>query len=118
MKKILEDTAEGGIFGQSADSRSGFLSEYCKKRTTMSKAKSGVYMFIRREGGYEWLPSQEKLINKYGYKYAKYRILIPIAWIHRYIDVILGTRKPEVMSKDTTEFAERMKLMQDLGMIE
>lgn len=118
MDKILTDTETGGLFGYSANDRSGFIDEFCKKRSTMAKATSQLYVAVRREGGYKWFPKQEELINKYKYKYAKHKILIPIAWIHRYIDVILGTRKPEVLAKDTKEFKDRMNMMQDLGMIE
>lgn len=118
MKKVLADTEEGGIFGHSAENRSGFYTEYCKKRTTMSKAKSKIYMFVKKEGGYDWFPSQEKLIKEYCYKYARHKVLIPFAWIHRYIDVITGKRKPEIAVKDTNEFNNRMELMRELEMIE
>lgn len=117
-EKVLSDTEEGGIFGFSAGNRETFLEEYCKKRTTGSQAKSKVFLSVNQEYGYKWFPKQEELINKYKYKYAKYKILIPIAWIHRYIDVILGTRKPDVLPKDTEAFKDRMNMMQDLGMIE
>ncbi|MBE7016211.1 MAG: hypothetical protein E7417_05275 [Ruminococcaceae bacterium] len=117
-ENVLSDTEEGGIFGFSADNRESFLDEYCQKRSTKSKVKSKMFLSVNQEYGYKWFPKQEDLINKYKYKYAKFKILIPIAWIHRYVDVILGTRKPEVLPKDTKEFKERMKMMQDLGMIE
>lgn len=118
MNKILTDTEEGGIFGFSAENRGGFLTEYCKKRTVMSNASSKIYVAVKREGGYTWFPSQESLINSYGYKYARYKILIPIAWIHRYIDVILGTRKPQIDKRNTDSFVNRMQMMRDLGMID
>ena len=113
VDRILTDTQEGGIFGHSAEKRDNFYNEYCKKRENSSR----VYMFLKKESGHNFFPTKQSLINDYGYKYARFTLLIPIAWIHRYIDVILGTRKPEVVAKDTVEFKERTQLMQDLGMI-
>lgn len=117
MEKILNDTEVGGIFGHETENRNGFFSEFCKKRTTMSKTKTSIYVFLKKEGGYKWFPDRENLINQYGYKYAKYRILVPIAWIHRFIDVMTGKRRNAYIKKDTSEFAERMQMMRDLGMI-
>ncbi len=117
MNKLLADTEEGGIFGHSANNRSSFYDEYCKKRTMMSHTNSKLYMIFKKEGGYDWFPSREKLIKNYGYKYSKYKVLLPIAWIHRYVDVILGTRKPKIEPKNTKEFDERMQMMKELGMI-
>ncbi len=118
MRKVLTDTEIGGIFGHSTEDRKGFFGEYCKRRTTMSKTKSKLYMFIRREGGYIWFPKQKTLVNVYGYRYARYKVFLPIAWIHRYVDVILGKRKPEVTADETQAFENRMNLMRELGMID
>lgn len=117
MEGILTDTEVGGIFGHESNERKGFYLEFCKKRAVISKGKSSMYMFLKKEGGYKWFPNQDSLINEYNYKYAKYKILIPVAWTHRYIDVIRGKRSAEYVSKGTTEFQSRMQLMQDLGMI-
>jgi len=117
-ERVLTDTEIGGVFGHSAENRGGFYAAYCLKRTTMSKAQAKLFMQRKSETRKKLFPDQKSLIEGYGYRYAKHKILMPVAWVHRYVDVILGTRKPEVATKDTAEFQERMKLMQDLGMID
>ena len=117
-ERVLTDTEIGGVFGHSAENRGGFYAAYCLKRTTMSKAQAKLFMQRKSEARKKLFPDQKSLIEGYGYRYAKHKILMPLAWVHRYVDVILGTRKPEVATKDTAEFQERMKLMQDLGMID
>ena len=117
-ERVLTDTEMGGIFGHSAKNRGGFYEAYCQRRTAMSTARMRLFMQVKSETKKKLFPSQRSLIEGYGYEYAKHKVLIPVAWVHRYVDVVLGTRKPKIAIKDTPEFVERMQLMKDLGMID
>lgn len=123
MDKILSDTETGGIFGFSTDTRKNFYKTYCEKRTTMSKKQYKIFWLLKNEHSI-WdrlFPNQKMLITKHGYAYAKNKLLIPVAWINRYIDILTGRRKKiykHLPSSDNTEFKERMQLMRDLGMID
>ncbi len=116
--RVLTDSEIGGVFGGAAENRGGFYKAYCGRRSTMSKTGTKLYMQLKSESRKKLFPNQESLTNGYGYKYAKHKILMPVAWIHRYVDVLMGTRKPEIATKDMSEFTERMLMMQDLGMID
>ncbi len=119
-ERILLDTEIGGIFGFSTNSRKNFYANYCKKRTSMSKYGFKLFMMTKDDRGLKsrLFPGKKILVEVLGYKYAKHTILMPIAWINRLFDVVFKRRKTTVSKQMNEEFAERMKLMQDLGMIE
>ena len=54
----------------------------------------------------------------YGYKYARHKLLVPLGWAHRYINLIIRRIKPKKSGKGTSEFDERMRLMRELEMID
>lgn len=119
-KKILTDTEEGGIFGHQTDTRKMFYDAYCEERSEMSKYGTKIYMALKKETGSLswWLPKQETLIKAYGFRYAKCKLLVPIAWVHRYLRVIWRKWKTRKKPKYTPEQESRMNLMRELGMIE
>ncbi len=115
-EKILTDSEKGGIFGFEADDRANFYEQYCKNRTTMSKAKYKVFMSLKGERTIfdKIFPSQKMMVHVYGYKFAQKAILLPVAWVWRLLRIIL--------KKDNKKSAQegngaRIKLMRDLGMI-
>lgn len=120
MRKILEDTEKGGIFGFSTDTRNGFYKSYCEKRTYMSKYRYKLFISLKAERSFfnKLFPNQQMLVEVYGYIYAKNKLFVPVAWIHRYFDILLKRKKGNLVQKDNKEFDERMDLMRELGMID
>ncbi len=118
-ERILNDTEIGGIFGGFTDNRKNFYQSYCKKRTIMSKYGFKLFMMSKDDRGLKnrVFPDKRILVEVLGYKYAKHTILIPIAWINRLFDMIFKRRKSSAVVSKSKEFNDRMKLMQDLGMI-
>jgi len=119
-EQILNDTEIGGIFGNSTDGRKNFYLSYCKKRTTKSKMGFRLFMMSNDDRGLKSriFPGKKILVEVLGYKYAKHTILMPIAWLNRLFDMVFKRRKTTDSVQGNEEFTERMKLMQDLGMIE
>ena len=120
MEKVLTDTEEGGIFGKETDTRKMFYDAYCEERSVMSKYSTKIYMAVKKESGSIswWLPKQETLIKAYGFRYAKCKLLIPVAWVHRYLRVLWRKWMARNKPKRTPEQEERLTLMRELGMIE
>ena len=119
MNKILTDTEEGGIFGFSSDNRQNFYKKYCEVRTNMSKYHYILFFEMNKEQGFfdSLFPSADKLISEYGYKYAKNKILIPLAYVNRFADIIIRRIRNKGREQKNIASEERMKLMKDLGMI-
>lgn len=120
-EKILIDSEEGGIFGFSTDTRKNFYDSYCEKRTTMSKYQHKLYMSVNSELSIfdKIFPSQKVLVGVYGIEYARNKWLLPVAWVHRTCIIISRkiTGKKASQKQVSTEFEDRMQLMQDLNMI-
>lgn len=117
-EKVLTDSEIGGIFGFETDNRKKFYDEYCKKREALPKYKT---LFSKKsEKGIliKLFPSSTRLVMYHGYGYAKNKILVPVAWIHRYFDILSGRRKKTIDKTNTDEFQSRMQMMRELGMIE
>ncbi len=119
--KLLEDSEKGGIFGFETDARRGFSKAYCDRRTTMSKYQHKIYMSLNSEASIfdKIFPAQKILVTVYGIKYAKYKWLLPVAWVHRSFKVITNKllKKKATKRSESPEFKERMDLMRDLNMI-
>jgi len=116
-EKVLKDSAEGGIFGFSTDTRFNFYDAYCSRRTDMSKYRYQLYKWSKSERSFfdkVFMPKKDLL--DLGYTYAKNTILMPVAWVHHIIDV-LRRRKSEKNVKNEP-FEARMQMMRDLGMID
>lgn len=114
VEKLLTDTEVGGVFGKNTNTRKRFHSAYCAERSNMSKYGTKLYMIAKKDGRSLswWLPKQETLVRAYGFQYAKNKLLIPVAWIHRYLRVIAY----KWLMRDKQ--MKRMNLMRELGMIE
>ena len=120
MNKILTDTEEGGIFGFSSDNRQNFYKKYCDNRTSMSKYRYEIFFSLNGEQSFihKLFPKSEKLISAYGYRYAENKLLLPVAWANRYIDIIRRRKCNREKTQNNTEFQARMDLMKELGMID
>lgn len=120
MQQILDDTEQGGIFGYSANDRQNFYQAYCSRRTCWSRARYKLFWWFKSETTIinKLFPSRKKMLER-GYRYARYRILLPVAWIHRYFDIIARKAEPDTNQKALSEgFNKRMELMKKLDMID
>lgn len=114
MSEILNDTEKGGVFGFSANDRSGFYSSYCKKRTSMSKIKYNALMTLKGEGKFihVFFPTRQSMI-KLGYNDK----FLFVAWLKRFYGILFGKRPSKVEARKSGIEA-RMELMRRLDMIE
>lgn len=117
-EKVLTDSEVGGIFGFETKDRKRFYAEYCKIREAQPKYKNLFTKKSEKNILVKLFPSSARLVTYQGYGYAKNKFLVPVAWIHRYFDIILGRRKKAINKTNTQEFKDRMQMMRDLGMIE
>ncbi len=117
--KILEDTEAGGIFGAATDKRKRFYNAYCDRRTSMSGYKYKLFVSLKSEYSLfdKFFPKQSLLVDRFGYRYAKHKFFIPLAWVHRYFDLLFKKRSKKTETPIHPEFVERMQLMKDLEMI-
>ena len=110
----------GGIFGKDDESRKQFYEAYYRKRSTKKGLEHRIYMIKNNETGIAGaiFPSRKDVILR-GYAYAENKLLLPLAWIHRIIDVLIfkvkGNNKKTQVG---TERQKRLDLMKDLGMID
>lgn len=120
MDKLLTDMENGGVFGYTADDRANFNNLYCARRTQNSKIKHFLYMSFHGESNIllKLFPPKRILIKR-GYQYARYTVLIPVAWINRLFDIALHRTKRYKDDKATKERTDkRLEMMKELGMIE
>lgn len=120
VDRFLTDTENGGTFGAIADDRKNFHALYCKRRGSDSRVKNSVKLALKREKNifYKLFPPRHELL-KGGYEYAKYVVLIPFAWIHRFFNIALRRTKNRAEDKLSNEKAlKRLELMENLGMID
>lgn len=119
MNRILDDMESGGVFGFESDTRADFYDRYCKRRTTMSERHFKKFFSSKSERSTreKLFPSRRILIAT-GYEYAKNTFLVPLAWLNRYFDLLLRRRREATDKRRSTEIEARMKLMQDLNMID
>ena len=117
--EILSDSEKGGIFGHEADDRKNFYDAYCDRRTTMSKYGYKAFIMFRSYKNIfnKLFPNSQRMVNIYGYKYAKNKALLPVAWLNRYFDILFGRRKSIIRERKETGVESRLKMMRDLGMI-
>ena len=111
--RLLSDSEEGGIFGMRNQYQNNLYQTYCRMRgnnritsNLILATKSEITMWDKLFVGSETLVRQ-------GYGYARTKILVPIAWIHRVIDKYRS--KKEGVSDGKND--ERLDLLKQLGMI-
>lgn len=81
--------------------------------------KIGTSDFERKKSRY--FPSADELKDKFGYA-KKYKFLLPIAWIHRFISAFIYVIQNKLRKRSTTTIFNnadyRLSLLQNLGMLE
>lgn len=124
MEALLEDCEIGGIFGYGEEERRSFYEAYNRRRSQ----KSGLgYTLYRIRSGEESVmrkifPEAEVIKKRFAY-IRKYPVLLPIGWVHRYIDVFLKAvgiikEKPTQASTQKNDMLKRrMEMIEKLGMI-
>ena len=113
--QLLSDSEDGGIFGFRNDSENNLYQMYCKSRSE-SRIGGALILATKAERTVfdKLFPDSRELIRR-GYGYARHKLLVPVAWIHRFIDKLIAKQKAEI----TDEKAEiRMELLRQLGMID
>lgn len=115
--RILTDSEEGGIFGFDTDTRDGFNAEYCKRR----EKNRLRYVLLKNFKDEKTIidrifPNQDRLL-KYGYSYAKNRMLVPAAWVHNWFNIVFRRMKRSGDTRVKGAKDARIKMMEDLGMI-
>lgn len=116
--KILTDSEEGGIFGFNTKERNGFYQMYCAKRCESAiKSKAVLLLNSERRIKHLFFPTQEILLRQKEYSYAKNKLLIPIAWVHRFIMNIIKRVRKITTIRETTPIDNRLNMMRELNMI-
>lgn len=120
IEKIIDDTEDGGIFGQTIKDRKDFYKTYCSKRTNMTENQFKIFFATNDERNIfkKILPSKKDYINIYDIKYAKHIVLMPVAWFHRIFKIISRKHNEKINPRNLDKFNERMELMKELGMID
>ncbi|MBR2477087.1 MAG: nucleotidyltransferase family protein [Clostridia bacterium] len=120
VESFLTDTENGGTFGAFADDRKNFHSLYCKRRGVGSRMKNSVKLALKREKNifYKLFPPRHELL-KGGYGYAKFILLVPFAWVHRFFNIAFHRTRNRAEDRLSSEKAlKRLELMKNLGMID
>ena len=120
VERILTDCEEGGIFGEDNNTRNGFNKLYYSRRSLKNPVRHKYFMATNAE---KTVMSRifvgQKGLQLRGYSYARNRILVPLAWLHRFFDEIInGLKKRNHSTGYGKEFKKRIELMQDLNMID
>ena len=120
VDKVLTDMEKGGSFGYEADDRVDFFKIYCNERAKSQSLNSKIHMKKRaiKVTFSKLFPTKKGLIAC-GYRYARHSLLIPFAYIHRFIDLLLGSKKKINEIKTSGDKAyKRLDMMKELGMID
>ena len=119
MKKLLTDTQNGGTFGFLADDRANFYKMYCSKRTNMNKLSHTIYMWLYSERNiFDKIFPPRNVMIKSGYTYAKHRLLYPVSWVDRWINLVVSKFKTKENNTPINNVELRIEMMKELGMID
>ncbi|MDD3693268.1 MAG: nucleotidyltransferase family protein [Oscillospiraceae bacterium] len=126
--RVLEDMETGGVFGQSQKGRENFFYRYTQARFETFKKNENYQKYMndwkRQPLVKRLFPSRKAIFMKYPYV-QKSVLLLPAAWVHRIIDLLIRvlTKKRKmselyrVPSPDNDIVEKRMDLIKDLNMI-
>lgn len=124
IEALLEDCEIGGIFGYGEEDRKVFYEAYTRRRSKKSGLGYTLYRICwGEESTIKKLFPDVKVIKKRFAYVRKYPVLLPIGWIHRYIDVFLKAvgiikEKPTPASIQKNDMIKRrMEMIEKLGMI-
>lgn len=115
-EQIFEDMEQGGVFGHDDKLRQGFYELYLNERSKKRNGKSYAAYKNKRKFA-RLFPNRAFMAVNFPYV-EKTALLLPVAWAHRIIKGILPPKKQNSASAQISrKHEERLKLMQDLGMI-
>lgn len=127
-QRILTDMEKGGLFGFEDLDRKYFFDAFAARRTTMTKDRFEAFMSRNRKETLlqRFFPDKEKMVRA-GYRYAQNEFLLPLSWLHRFLNlsvsVILhekslkGMLMYETSKESNSTIEQRLKLMSDLEII-
>jgi len=115
--KILSDIEDGGLFGKGELWRKSFYVVYSQQR--FGRFKDGDYAkhinkWKMRNFFALFFMNRKSMEKKYPY-IIKYGFLLPVAWLHRAIELLIGKKNND--NSHTDEIAARMDLIRELDMI-
>ena len=122
IDELLEDCEIGGVFAKNEKERAQFFSIYTKRRSGKGTLSYLVYRLFRSERSLLSIifPSPKAIKERFSYV-EKHPILLPIGWVHRFIQIILKTSgketaKTEKATKENDIITRRIKMAEKLGM--
>lgn len=115
---LLDDNEIGGLFGHTRDTKTDFAEQLYKRRSSMGSIKYKTFMATKAERTFlrKLFPTQQEYITKYKIPFARHKILLPIAFIKRILDVIV--RRTTAKKPNTYEINTRMELMKNFDIID
>lgn len=117
-EKILTDSESVGIFGHDENLKDEFYSEYCDRRAENAANRIQATIMEKNDSGMKnvFFPSQKLLLQRKQYQYAKHKILIPVAWVHRFFAYVIKKWTRHRNAKNSVT-KDRLNLMRELKMI-
>ena len=122
LPELLEDCEIGGVFAKNEKERARFFSIYTKRRSGKGTLSYLVYRFFKSERSVFAMlfPPAEAIKERFSYV-KKHPVLLPVGWIHRFIQIFLKTKGEEAAKteKDRIEndvIARRIIMSEKLGM--
>lgn len=120
MNAVLDDCEKCGLFAQAADEGVYFYRQYCHKRKAVSEFRLKWLFWFKHETTLAdriFVP-QEKLVNS-GYSYAKHKVMLPVAWLHKLVDHALKkNRTPSGKPANGEYLGKREKMMKELDLFD
>lgn len=122
MYCVFDDMKRGGIFSLEEKNRNHFYSKFTEIKSNRGKSSFLLYKYINSEAGIINLifPSVEYTSAHCAYV-AKYPYLLPIAWVHRAVRIMLGKKPKTVKQEEINEtekmIERRMEMVRKLGML-
>jgi hypothetical protein len=128
IDRLIVDIEGGGLFGKNEDGRQNFNNEFNDKKVKAHKKDSDIRFMKklkRRRLIGSFFPNRYTMLKRYPYL-KRSSLLLPVAWVHRYIDIVIRiiTRKKTLSScfghspsmyKQVVN--KRMELIKDLDML-
>jgi len=116
---LLEDCEKCGLFGSCSEHSTNVNNAFYQKRNVVSPFKlKFLYYFKSEHTIFKRIFPSQKTLLKMGYKYAKNKIFIPFAWIHKLFDFCLKRNKVRNEILNTDVHNERIETMRKLSIID
>ncbi len=122
MEELLEDCEIGGVFAKNEKERAQFFSIYTKRRSGKGTLSYLMYRFFKSERSIFALifPPADAIKERFSYV-KKHPVLLPVGWVHRFIQIALKTsgketEKTEKNIKENDIITRRIRMAEKLGM--